>query len=87
MFGESTETPPLHVVYASRTVRLEILDYRRMSKKIREDFDSPEWGSRPPILLFTGDVARRPNYWQAMCKLLGVHPILLFGYIPHGQLL
>jgi hypothetical protein len=36
--SESTETPPLHVEFAMRKERLSIMDYRKMIKKIREDY-------------------------------------------------
>jgi hypothetical protein len=49
--SESTETPPLHVEFAMRKARLEVLDYRKMTKKIREDYYGPGWGPSAPIMI------------------------------------
>ena len=49
---------------------LEFWHYPDFSEEDLDDFDAPTWGPEAPILLFRDDAARRPNYWQAMCKLL-----------------
>jgi len=41
-----------------------------LSEEDLEGFDAPGWGPEAPILLFRDDAARRPDYWQAMCRLL-----------------
>jgi hypothetical protein len=49
---------------------LQFLLHWDLSEEDLDDFDAPGWGPDAPILLFRGDAAHRPNYWQAMCKLL-----------------
>jgi len=67
--SESTETPPLQVVYAFRTARLEVLDYRQMTKKIREDYYGPGWGPSAPIMIARGLAGRKP-YHEAAAYLM-----------------
>jgi hypothetical protein len=67
--SESTETPPLHVVYAFRKARLEVLDYRTMEKELRENYDVPKWGRKAPILLQQGLAGLRPSRDGALHRL------------------
>ena len=67
--SESTETPPMHVVYAFRKARLEVLDYRQMTKKIREDYYGPGWGRSAPIMIGRGLAGRKP-YREAAAYLM-----------------
>jgi hypothetical protein len=52
--------------------RLEFWSWHHsdLSEEDLDDFDAPGWGPSSPMLLFRDDAGRRPNYWQAMCRLL-----------------
>jgi hypothetical protein len=67
--SESTETPPLHVVYAFRKARLEVLHYRTMEKELRENYDVPGWGRKAPIFLQQGLAGLRPSRDGALYSL------------------
>ena len=59
----------MHVVYAFRKARLEVLDYRQMTKKIREDYYGPGWGRSAPIMIGRGLAGRKP-YHEAAAYLM-----------------
>jgi hypothetical protein len=67
--SESTEEPPLHVVGAFRKTRLEVLDYRQMTKKIREIYYGPGWGASAPLMVERGQAGRKP-YHEAAAHLM-----------------
>ena len=67
--SESTETPPLHVEFAMRKARLEVLDYRKMTKKIRENYYGPGWGPSAPIMI-EHDLAGRKPFHEAAAYLM-----------------
>jgi len=67
--GDSSEIPPVHVEYAFRQARLEVLDYRQMTKKIREDYYGPGWGLSAPIMIERGLAGRKP-YHEAAAYLM-----------------
>jgi hypothetical protein len=67
--GDSSEIPPVHVEYAFRQARLEVLDYRRMSKKVREGYYGPGWGRSAPIMV-QRDLAGRKPYHEAAAYLM-----------------
>jgi hypothetical protein len=52
--------------------RLEFWHWRLsdLCEEDLDDFNTPGWGPDAPVLLFRDDTARRPNYWQAMCRRL-----------------
>lgn len=52
---------------------LEFWHYSELTEESLNDFDVPEWGQEAPVLVFTGRVASRPNYYRAMCRLLAFH--------------
>jgi hypothetical protein len=49
---------------------LEVMHYRELDEEDLEDFDVPGWGPEAPIVVFEGDAARRPEYWEVMCRFL-----------------
>jgi hypothetical protein len=61
--------PPDDVVFAMRKERLSIMDYRQMSKKIREDYYGPGWGRSAPIMIGYGLAGRKP-YHEAAAYLM-----------------
>jgi len=61
--------PPRDVEYAMRKERLEIMDYREMTKKVREDYDGPGWGRSAPIMI-ERDLAGRKSFHEAAAYLL-----------------
>jgi hypothetical protein len=67
--GEIIE-PPRDVEYAMRKERLSLIDYRKMSKKIREDYDGPGWGSSAPIMIGRGLAGRKPFHEAAVHLLM-----------------
>lgn len=44
--------------------------HRELTEEDLDHYDVPGWGLEAPILVYQGDAARRPDYWQAMCDLL-----------------
>jgi hypothetical protein len=50
---------------------LGLLHYRDLTEEDLEYFDVPAWGPEVPVLVRQGKAAARPDYWQAMYKLLG----------------
>src|ERR687897_1742584 len=61
--------PPKGVEFAMRQEQLSIMDYRRMSKKIREDYYGPGWGRSAPIMIGRGLAGRKP-YHEAAAYLM-----------------
>src|SRR5918998_5941566 len=61
--------PPKDVEFAMRKERLSIMDYRQMSKKIREDYYGPGWGRSAPIMIGRGLAGRKP-YHEAAAYLM-----------------
>jgi hypothetical protein len=59
----------VHVEYAFRQARLEVLDYRQMSKKVREGYYGPGWGRSAPIMV-QRDLAGRKPYHEAAAYLM-----------------
>jgi hypothetical protein len=66
--GEIIESPR-DVEYAMRKERLEIMDYRKMTKKVREDYDGPGWGLSAPIMV-ERDLAGRKPFHEAAAYLM-----------------
>lgn len=61
--------PPDDVEFALRKERLSLVDYRKVEKELRRDFDAPGWGRKAPILL-EGDLsAHKPSHVGAQCIL------------------
>jgi hypothetical protein len=54
--------PPDDVVFAMRKERLSLLDYRKVEKELRRDFDAPGWGRKAPILLERDLSAHKPSH-------------------------
>jgi hypothetical protein len=61
--------PPQDVEFAMRKEQLSIMDYRQMSKKIREDYYGPGWGRSAPIMIGRGLAGRKP-YHEAAAYLM-----------------
>jgi hypothetical protein len=61
--------PPDDVEFAMRQERLEVLDYRRMTKKVREGYYGPGWGRSAPIMV-QRDLAGRKPYHEAAAYLM-----------------
>jgi hypothetical protein len=61
--------PPKGVEFAMRKEQLSIMDYRRMSKKISEDYYGPGWGRSAPIMIGRGLAGRKP-YHEAAAYLM-----------------
>ena len=61
--------PPQDVEFAMRKEQLSIMDYRRMTKKIREDYYGPGWGRSAPIMIGRGLAGRKP-YHEAAAYLM-----------------
>jgi hypothetical protein len=61
--------PPDDVVFAMRKERLSLLDYRKVEKELRRDFDAPGWGRKAPILLERGLSAHKPSHEGAQNTL------------------
>src|SRR5215204_157407 len=61
--------PPRDVEFAMRRERLSIMDYRQMTKKIREDYYGPGWGRSAPIMIGRGLAGRKP-YHEAAAYLM-----------------
>jgi hypothetical protein len=61
--------PPDDVEFAMRQERLEVLDYRRLSKKVREGYYGPGWGRSAPIMV-QRDLAGRKPYHEAAAYLM-----------------
>jgi hypothetical protein len=57
--------PPKDVVFAMRKEQLSIMDYRQMTKKIREDYYGPGWGRSAPIMIGRGLAGRKPYHEAA----------------------
>jgi hypothetical protein len=49
---------------------LILLHYRDLTEEDLDDFDVPGWGPEAPVLVHQGKAAARPDYWEAMVKLL-----------------
>ena len=62
--GEIIE-PPRDVEFAMRKERLSIMDYRKMIKKVREDYYGPGWGPSAPIMIGRGLAGRKPFHEAA----------------------
>jgi hypothetical protein len=54
--------PPDDVVFAMRKERLSLVDYRKVEKELRQDFDAPGWGRKAPILLERDLSAHKPSH-------------------------
>jgi hypothetical protein len=54
--------PPDDVVFAMRKERLSLVDYRKVEKELRRDFDAPGWGRKAPILLERDLSAHKPSH-------------------------
>lgn len=50
--------------------------YKDVPEEDLDHYDVPGWGPEAPILVYTGDAAERPDYWEAMCKLLAYRDAL-----------
>jgi hypothetical protein len=61
--------PPQDVEFAMRKEQLSIMDYRQMTKKIREDYYGPGWGPSAPIMIGRGLAGRKP-YHEAAAYLM-----------------
>jgi hypothetical protein len=61
--------PPRDVEFAMRQERLDIMDYRKMTKKIRENFDGPGWGHSARIMIERGLAGHKP-YHEAAAYLM-----------------
>jgi hypothetical protein len=61
--------PPRDVEFAMRQERLSIMDYRQMTKKIRDDYYGPGWGRSAPIMIGRGLAGRKP-YHEAAAYLM-----------------
>src|SRR5215218_4995129 len=61
--------PPKDVVFAMRKEQLSIMDYRQMSKKIREDYYGPGWGRSAPIMIGRGLAGRKPYHEAAAYRM------------------
>jgi hypothetical protein len=61
--------PPQDVEFAMRKEQLSIMDYRQMTKKIREDYYGPGWGRSAPIMIGRGLAGRKP-YHEAAAYLM-----------------
>ncbi len=61
--------PPQDVEFAMRQEQLSIMDYRQMTKKIREDYYGPGWGPSAPIMIGRGLAGRKP-YHEAAAYLM-----------------
>jgi hypothetical protein len=61
--------PPDDVEFAMRQERLEVLDYRQMTKKVREGYYGPGWGRSAPIMV-QRDLAGRKPYHEAAAYLM-----------------
>jgi hypothetical protein len=61
--------PSDEVVFAMRQERLSIMDYRQMTKKIREDYYGPGWGPSAPIMIGRGLAGHKP-YHEAAAYLM-----------------
>jgi hypothetical protein len=59
---EIVDPPPDDVVFAMRKERLSLVDYRKVEKGLRRDFDAPGWGRKAPILLERGLAAHKPSH-------------------------
>jgi hypothetical protein len=54
--------PPPDVEWAMRKERLSFIDYRKVEKELRGDFDAPGWGRKAPMLLELGLAAHKPSH-------------------------
>jgi hypothetical protein len=54
--------PPPDVDWAMRKECLSFIDYRKVEKELRGDFDAPGWGRKAPILLERGLAAHKPSH-------------------------
>jgi hypothetical protein len=54
--------PPPDVDWAMRKERLSLVDYRKVEKELRGDFDAPGWGRKAPMLLERGLAAHKPSH-------------------------
>jgi hypothetical protein len=61
--------PPKDVEFAMRKEQLLIMDYRQMSKKIREDYYGPGWGRSAPIMIGRGLAGRKPYHEAAAYRM------------------
>jgi hypothetical protein len=61
--------PPKDVEFAMRKEQLSIMDYRQMSKKIREDYYGPGWGRSAPIMIGRGLAGRKPYHEAAAYRM------------------
>ena len=61
--------PPDDVEFAMRKEQLSIMDYRQMTKKIREAYYGPGWGPSAPIMIARGLAGRKP-YHEAAAYLM-----------------
>jgi hypothetical protein len=57
--------PPKDVDWAMRQEQLSIMDYRQMTKKIRENYYGPGWGRSAPIMIGRGLAGRKPYHEEA----------------------
>ena len=62
--GEIIE-PPRDVEFAMRKERIEVMDYRQMTKKVRENYDGPGWGPSAPIMIKRGLAGHKPFHEAA----------------------
>jgi hypothetical protein len=81
--------PPKGVEFAMRQEQLSIMDYRRMSKKIREDYYGPGWGRSAPIMIGRGLAGRKPYHEAAaylmMTKYRNPLAALVVEFTYHGH--
>src|SRR5918995_6794391 len=61
--------PPKDVEFAMRKEQLSIMDYRQMTKKIKEANYGPGWGPSAPIMIGRGLAGRKP-YHEAAAYLM-----------------
>jgi hypothetical protein len=61
--------PPRDVEFAMRKEHLEVMDYRQMTKKIRENYDGPGWGRSAPIMI-ERDLAGHKLFHEAAAYLM-----------------
>ena len=49
---------------------IEFWHYSELTEEDLDHYDAPGWGPEAPILVFRDRAADRPNYYEAMCRLL-----------------
>jgi hypothetical protein len=81
--------PPQDVEFAMRKEQLSIMDYRQMTKKIREDYYGPGWGPSAPIMIGRGLAGRKPYHEAAaylmMTKYRNPLAALVVEFTYHGH--